>query len=290
MINKVNNNKSFKIVNTNTHSIENKGQKLLYKGRILIPEDNVKEKEYNNRTINGKIPQNANQNNYIDTINNINNMYQSYYEYANKITPNQNKIKYFNIIKKIKKISPNISQRNVNVLRVENENNNHINKLILRSNNSVCNDIIDFKAKKIVKKISENKTKKNQNNIYIRNKTINNNIPQDTQVKNNYSISPNKAFINNQLLTNSQINYQFPVYINNNNNNIYNTQYLNTADNLPITQNINQINKKYITLAPSQIQTYLNIGQGVQYINNRSNIYNNYENMRYTFEPNDNIY
>ena len=260
IIYKGNNNKSFKIIKTDANKNENKEDKYFYQERSLIPEDNIQEREYNNRTINGKISNN----NFTD-INN--NMYQSYYQYASKITPNKNKIKNPNKIKK----SPNISQRNANVIKMNKDNK--INKLILSMNNSVYNDSTDFQRKTATMKVSKNKNKNNINKIIN-----NNNIPLDTQVNNNYSISSNKAFINNQLLTNSQINYQFPVYINNNNN-IYNTQYLNTADNIPI----NQINKKFITLAPTQIQTNLNLGQEVQFINN-------YGNMRYTFEPNDNIY
>ena len=56
---------------------------------------------------------------------------------------------------------------------------------------------------------------------------------------------------------------------------------------MPLIQNINQINEKFVTLIPNQIQTCLNLGQGVQFINDPSNIYN-YGNMRYV--PNDTIY
>ena len=95
-----------------------------------------------------------------------------------------------------------------------------------------------------------------------------------------------------KIMPNPQINYQFPVYINNNNN-IYNTQYLNTSGNIPINpNNINQINQKFITIAPAPIQTNLNFGQnlGVQFVNTTPNVYSSYGSLQYYPVQNINAY
>ena len=160
---------------------------------------------------------------------------------------------------------------------------------IVRLNNSKINNnnmkagINTNKAQKI-KRINDGRTPQI--------KIINNN--SDNQINNfgdNTTNIPNNNLLYKSIIPNSQINYQFPVYINNNNN-IYNTQYLNTIGNFPINSNIKQINQKFITISPTPIQTSLNFGQniGVQFVNNTPNFHNNYKSMRYYPMENKNIY
>ena len=114
---------------------------------------------------------------------------------------------------------------------------------IVRLNNSKINNnnmkagINTNKAQKI-KRMNDGRTPQI--------KIINNN--SDNQINNfgdNTTNIPNNNLLYKSIIPNSQINYQFPVYINNNNN-IFNTQYLNTVGNFPINSNIKQINQKFI--------------------------------------------
>ena len=190
-----------------------------------------------------------------------------------------------NNIKFIKKENSNISKSNKNTRIVKLNNNNNNNNTIRKISTSTNNSIKKITLNSTMDKIgfgSQNLTKvpKNLNQIRIIN---NNNYNPNVTYRNNLSRSTYHPIINNQIMTNSQINYQFPVYINNNNN-IYNTQYLNTVRNIPLVQNINNLNNT-ITIQPAPIQTNLNFGQnlGIQFVNTNPN---NFNNIRYNIIPN----
>ena len=241
----------------------------------LIPEDNNYIKQQNIIHDNYFQNNNNNTNNYPKNNENIGNM---------SAKPNLNKIKYLNDIK-IKKENPNVLKvnKNTKIVKLNNNENNTIRKVSTSTNISI-KKVISNPAK--VKMIGVPKVKKIQNNPMNQyRRIINNNYNSNITYRNDLSKSAFNPIINNQIMTNSQINYQFPVYINNNNN-IYNTQYLNTVRNIPIVQNINNLNNT-ITIHPAPIQTNLNFGQnlGFQFVNTNPN---NYNNIRYNIVPNSN--
>ena len=270
----------------NTRKINNK---IFYKGNNyksyhiskniseklnLIPEDNNYIKE-----------QNIIQDDYFQNINEINN-YPKNSENLENSTPktNINSIKNLNNIKLIKKENSKISKSNkkAKIIKLNNNvNNNYIRKLSTSSNNSKQKIISNFSREKIG--IGVQNVKKIQNNVnQLRIININNNYNQNKTNSHYLSQSTCHPIINNQIMTNSQINYQFPVYINNNNN-IYNTQYLNTVKNMPLVQNINNLNNT-ITIQPTPIQTNLSFGQnlGFQFVNTNPN---NFNNISYNIVP-----
>ncbi len=243
----------------------------------LIPEDNNFIKEPN-----------MIQDDYFQSINNTNNYPENSVTNRNStLKPHMTQIKNLNNInniKFIKKENSNISKSNKNTRIVKlnnNNNNNTIRKISTSTNNSIKKITLNSTMDKIGFG-SQNLTKvpKNLNQIRIIN---NNNYNPNVTYRNNLSRSTYHPIINNQIMTNSQINYQFPVYINNNNN-IYNTQYLNTVRNIPLVQNINNLNNT-ITIQPAPIQTNLNFGQnlGIQFVNTNPN---NFNNIRYNIIPN----
>ena len=253
-----------------------------------MPEDNhsktekkIKSKNKISNT-NKKIKiNNNNANSYCDTFNNnipMNN------EDMNSIDPDNQQNKYINNIKLKNKEAPNINRihKNVKIVRLSNLNNNALNRISKSSIND--NNQIYHSANSKVKQI---------NNEFGKVKLINdnNNMKKNIHI-NNISQSTNHNLIYKKIMPNPQINYQFPVYINNNNN-IYNTQYLNTSGNIPINpNNINQINQKFITIAPAPIQTNLNFGQnlGVQFVNTTPNVYSSYGSLQYYPVQNINAY
>ena len=240
----------------------------------LIPEDNNYIKQQNIIKDN-YFQNNNNTNNYPKINENIGNM---------SAKPNLNKIKYLNDIK-IKKENPNVLKvnKNTKIVKLNNNENNTIRKVSTSTNISIKKVVLNYPK---VKMIGVPKVKKIQNNPINQYRIINNNnYNSNITYRNNLSKSAFNPIINNQIMTNSQINYQFPVYINNNNN-IYNTQYLNTVRNIPIVQNINNLNNT-ITIQPAPIQTNLNFGQnlGFHFVNTNPN---NFNNIRYDIVPNSN--
>ena len=259
----------------------------------IIPEDNysktekkTKVKNKNNNT-NKKMKININNNNANSYIDNFNNNFPMNNEDMNSIDPDNNQMKYINNIKIKNKINPNINRinKNVKIVRLSNLNSQNVNRLSKNTLND--NNQIYKSANPKVKKINNNEFGKlqliNDNN---------NNLKKNLHFRNNMSQGTKNVLTYNKIIPNPQINYQFPVYINNNNN-IYNTQYLNTAGNIPINpNNINQINQKFIAIAPAPIQTNLSFGQnlGVQFVNTTPNVYNPYGNVKYYPVPSINAY
>ena len=240
----------------------------------LIPEDNNLIKEQNNL-----------QDEYYKNINNANNYPKNNDNIENStMKPNMIKIKNLNNIKPIKKENPNIpkSNKSTRIIKLNNnENNNTIRKIPTSTNNSIKKNILNSTKENLASGIQNVKTiPKNINQIRIIN---NNNYNPNIPYRSNLSRRTYHPIFNNQIMTNSQINYQFPVYINNNNN-IYNTQYLNTVRNIPLVQNINNLNNT-ITFQPAPIQTNLNFGQnlGIQFVNTNPN---NFSNIKYNIIPN----
>ena len=193
--------------------------------------------------------------------------------------------------KEQKSFSPHNNNRvkkSIKIVRLKDDNKNTINKVtkINKSNNKslALNRNINPK----INTIQSNEIRKLQlmNN---KNQSYKSNIPN----WNNIISNSNNILTYKKIVPNSQINYQFPVYINNNNN-IYNTQYLNTVDNFPINSSVNQINQKFITLSPTPTisNANLNFGPnfGVQFVNNTPNNYNNFGNIKYYPIQNRNAY
>jgi hypothetical protein len=230
------------------------------------------------------------QDNYSKNVNNTNNYFSTNNDIIGIASENikSNKVKYANNIKLISKENPNMMKinKNTKIVKLSNSNNNTIiPKMPISTQNSIKKLIPNPQRVKVGVKIPKMKTIQNAPLSQLRIIT-NNNYNPNIALNNNLSRSVYNPIINNQIMTNSQINYQFPVYINNNNN-IYNTQYLNTVRNIPLVQNINSINNlnNNITISPTPIQaTNLNLGQpvGIQFVNT---IPNTYSNIRNNFMP-----
>ena len=230
------------------------------------------------------------QDNYSKNVNNTNNYFSTNNDIIGIASENikSNKVKYANNIKLISKENPNMMKinKNTKIVKLSNSNNNTIiPKMPISTQNSIKKLIPNPQRVKVGVKIPKMKTIQNAPLSQLRIIT-NNNYNPNIALNNNLSRSVYNPIINNQIMTNSQINYQFPVYINNNNN-IYNTQYLNTVRNIPLVQNINSINNlnNTITISPTPIQaTNLNLGQpvGIQFVNT---IPNTYSNIRNNFMP-----
>ena len=245
----------------------------------IFPEDNNYIKE-----------QSIVQDNYSKNVNNINNYFSTNNDNIGIASENikSNKVKLANNIKLISKENPNMMKinKNTKIVKLSNSNNNTIiPKMPISTKNSIKKLMPNPQRVKVGVKIPKMKTIQNAPLSQLRIIT-NNNYNPNIALNNNLSRSVYNPIINNQIMTNSQINYQFPVYINNNNN-IYNTQYLNTVRNIPLVQNINSINNlnNTITISPTPIQaTNLNLGQpvGIQFVNT---IPNTYSNIRNNFMP-----
>ena len=244
--------------------------------RNKFPEDNIMEgiskSKSKNKNTNNKDKVIGNSNNKL--YKSFNNQYPMNNENMNNIESNLSQKNYIKHRNNESPIIVNRINKNMKVVRL---NNPKIN------NNNMKAGINTNKAQKI-KRMNDGRTPQ----IKIIN---NNNYNQVNNFGNNTTNIPNNNLLYKSIIPNSQINYQFPVYINNNNN-IYNTQYLNTVGNFPINSNIKQINQKFITISPTPIQTSLNFGQniGVQFVNNTPNFHNNYKSMRYYPMDNKNIY
>ena len=294
---KLNNKKMYQGIGFQTYQKINYVDKNDIINEEIIPEDNYKNvenikpkiKSINNNS-NKKIKINKDINNVqIKNINNINNIYPMNNKSLNNTEANSNKMKYINNIKTKNKVSQNRNgiKKNVKIIKLTDENMNNA-----FFNKTEINPIINNKMIKSIQNPNTNIKKiniKQLSNLQI----INNNNFQNHNInyRNINSKTPNNTLAYNNIVQNPQINYQFPVYINNNNN-IYNTQYLNTAGNIPINPNINQINQKIIALNQTPNNTNLNFGQnpGVQFINAAPNNYNIYGNMKYYHPTNFNIY
>ena len=230
------------------------------------------------------------QDNYSKNVNNTNNYFSTNNDIIGITSENikSNKVKYANNIKLISNENPNMMKinKNTKIVKLSNSNNNTIiPKMPISTQNSIKKLMPNPQRVKVGVKIPKMKTIQNAPLSQLRIIT-NNNYNPNIALNNNLSRSVYNPIINNQIMTNSQINYQFPVYINNNNN-IYNTQYLNTVRNIPLVQNINSINNlnNTITISPTPIQaTNLNLGQpvGIQFVNT---IPNTYSNIRNNFMP-----
>ena len=232
------------------------------------------------------------QDNYSKNVNNSNNYFSTNNDIIGIASENirSNKVKYANNIKFISKENPNMMKinKNAKIVKLSNSNSNNntiIPKMPISTQNSIKKLMPNPQRVKVGVKIPKMKTIQNAPLSQLRIIT-NNNYNPNIALNNNLSRSVYNPIINNQIMTNSQINYQFPVYINNNNN-IYNTQYLNTVRNIPLVQNINSINNlnNTITISPTPIQaTNLNLGQpvGIQFVNT---IPNTYSNIRNNFMP-----
>ena len=266
-------------INKNSSGIPNK--RTVKREKNLIPEDNI----YDQIDIS-----NINRKFYSNTKNKNN---------SNYINVNDNNQKIFGDMKIIKNnLNENKYGHNIIINNKNRQNINKINKMITTVNlnnsaNKTKNRIINNNSiNKIVNTSQRNKTnsyntpnntiQKIDNDNYIplnKHLQLINNTISDFPYKSNLSGKMNN-FIDTRAMVSPAINYQFPVYINNNNN-IYNTQYLNPVGNLPIRPEINQINSKIITIAPTQIQTNINFGQNldVQYLNNQHYIYNGFNNL-----------
>ena len=279
---------------TNPESITKKSnfQKLNPK---KIPEDNYMNNNLENEA-NSKFKKSITKNKKLNKSicnydENINNIYPMNNENMNSIEFNSNQNKYMNGRKEQKSFSPHNNNRvkkSIKIVRLKDDNKNTINKVtkINKSNNKslALNRNINPK----INTIQSNEIRKLQlmNN---KNQSYKSNIPN----WNNIISNSNNILTYKKIVPNSQINYQFPVYINNNNN-IYNTQYLNTVDNFPINSSVNQINQKFITLSPTPTisNANLNFGPnfGVQFVNNTPNNYNNFGNIKYYPIQNRNAY
>ena len=263
-----------------------------YKSLQILNKNNIEKLNLNifpedNNYIKG---QSIVQDNYSKNVNNINNYFSTNNDIigiaSEKIK--SNKVKYANNIKLISKENPNMMKinKNAKIVKLSNSNNNTIiPKMPISTQNSIKKLMPNPQRVKVGVKIPKMKTIQNAPLSQLRIIT-NNNYNPNIALNNNLSRSVYNPIINNQIMTNSQINYQFPVYINNNNN-IYNTQYLNTVRNIPLVQNINSINNlnNTITISPTPIQaTNLNLGQpvGIQFVNT---IPNTYSNIRNNFMP-----
>jgi hypothetical protein len=260
----------------NKNSLGTPNKRIVKREKNLIPEDNICDQ--------------------ID-ISKINRKFYSNTKNKNNINDNNQKI--FGDMKIIKNdLNENKYGHNIIINNKNRQNINKINKAITTVNlnnsaNKAKNRIINNNSiNKILNTSQRNKTnayntpnntiQKIDNDNYIplnKHLQLIGNTISDFQYKSNLSGKMNN-FIDTRAMVSPPINYQFPVYINNNNN-IYNTQYLNTVGNLPISPEINQINSKIITIAPTQIQTNINFGQNldVQYLNNQHYIYNGFNNM-----------
>ena len=255
-----------------------------------IPEDNHSKTEKKIKSKNKisnvykKIKININNNNASSYCDTFNNNFPMNNEDINSFDPDNQQTKYINNIKVKNKETQNIRRihKNVKIVRLSNLNNHDLNRISKSSIND--NNQIYHSANSKVKQI---------NNYIGKVKLINdnNNMKKNIHV-NNISQSANNTLMYKKIMPNPQINYQFPVYINNNNN-IYNTQYLNTSGNIPINHNnINQISQKFISIAPAPIQTNLNFGQnlGVQFVNTTPNVYSSYGSLQYYPVQNINAY
>ena len=298
---KTNKNKTINDEKINTNLIPQDNDKVLSKNKI-----NKKKVKINLTNINTKNLYGVN----INSIKDINQDAPS--DNINIINKDLKNIKYNNSSNKKVKISstilhttpinknnpngPNISQKKVYT------NNKLVKKILTekkqatseryQQKNLIINPVYT-KIKKMPKDgdIRTSRLIKSYQNSIVNSKILN----SDNNFINNIN-NPNKL-MNKQIINHSQINYQIPVFISNNNN-IYNTQFLNTSSNFPIQTNISQPNPiqnpKFITIAPTSIQANLNQNftqkNGIQYIQAIPNIYNSYNYSRYNSVQNANIY
>ena len=289
---KLKNKKIYQGIGFQTYQNLNPVERKDINNKEIIPEDNYKNSENINHKVINKTDNSNRTNKIIKNINknpilNVNDIYPMNNKSLNNNEYNSNKMKYINNIKAKNKVSQSTNEikKNVKIVKLTNENMNNAFFNETPRNNNINNKMFKNIQNTNIKKLNIKELGKLQ---IINN---NNNFQNNFNYRSNNVSTPNNTLAYNNIVHNPQINYQFPVYINNNNN-IYNTQYLNTAGNIPLNSNNAQINQKIITINQIPNHTNLNFVQnpGVPFTNITPNNYNIYGNVKYYQTNNFNAY